>query len=134
MRKKPQKPRDKPFFCHDENLEFYSLRKQCSREGRFKSIVKIVKRQGATDSEVIALCDKKDLHIITHNTKHFQRPKTGIKIGIICIGLKAEYYWIPKFIKLLKNFPKHKDYYHKIVLISDTITIKNRKTEDVRVF
>lgn len=79
MRRKPQKPRDKPFFCHDENLEFYSLRKQCSREGRFKSIVKIVKRQGAADSEVIALCDKKDLHIITHNTKHFQRPKTGIK-------------------------------------------------------
>lgn len=90
-------------------------------------------KQGTKDPAIINTCHKKDYHILTHNTSDFQHPKKNIKIGIICIGLKAEYYWIPKFKRLLKSFTQHKDYYHKNILIAEVITVKNRRTGEVRV-
>ncbi len=133
MKKNLQKPRSKPFFCHDENLEFFSIRKDCSKDARFISAVRVMKKQGAKDLEIMNICNKKDYHILTHNTSDFQNPKKDIKIGVTCIGLKAEYYWIPKFKRILKFFPQHKDYYYKNILIAEVITVKNRKTGEVRV-
>lgn len=133
MKKSLQKPRSKPFFCHDENLEFFSLRKDCSKDARFISAVRVMKKQGAKDPEVIDTCDKKDYHILTHNTSDFQNPKKDIRIGIICVGLKAEYYWIPKFKRILKSLPQHNDYFHKNILIAEIITVKDRRTNEIRI-
>lgn len=129
MEKKPKKLRKKPHFCHDENLEFFSLKKSSSKLALFHNILKLTKA-GTLDPEVIRICDKNDYHIITHNTKDFKAPSSKIKIGIICIGLKRELEWIPKFIKLLKYFPKHKDYYNKNILIDNKVTIKSRQTNE----
>lgn len=132
MRKKPPKSRDKPFFCHDENLEFFSLRKRCNSVARFISVVKLMKRQGAKDQEVLSSCHKEDFHILTHNTSDFRSPSNNISIGIICIGLRAEHDWVPKFLKVLRKLPRHKDYYNKTVFIANIISIKNRLTGDTR--
>ena len=133
MKKKIQKPRSKPFFCHDENLEFYSLRKSCAGRALFQSFVKLMKKQGTKDPKAISECNKNDKHIITHNTKDFQNPISKIKIGIVCIGLKSESNWPPKFLKLLKHYPKHENYYYKNMLIDNSITIKDRRTKEVNI-
>jgi hypothetical protein len=134
MRKTPSGLRNRPCFSHDENLEFLQLRKKCNKFARFESIVMIMKKQGAKDPEIIKECNKKDYHVITHNTQDFQNISKKTKIGIICVGLKKESDWIPKMNKLLNKLSKHKDYYYKNILISNNITIKNRLTGSVRIY
>ena len=85
MRRIPSELRNKPCFSHDENLEFLQLRKKCSKFARFESVVTIMKKQGARDPEIIKECNKKDYHVITHNTQDFQDVNKKIKIGIICV-------------------------------------------------
>lgn len=133
MRRKPPKPRDKPYFCHDENLEFHSLKKRCSRAARFVSIVTLTGVQGSKDPEVMKACEQKDIHIITHNTKHFRFPPANISVGIVCVGLKEEYYWIPKFNKILRIYSRHEDYYNKVFIIEKVISIKDTRTGDIRI-
>lgn len=128
MKKLPQKPRNKPYFCHDENLEFLQLRKKCSTTARFISIPKAFGKSGLIDSKVINNCNKVDFHIMTHNTPDYRNAAKSIKIGIICIGLKDEEVWIQKIKKLIKLYPKHEDYYFKTFFITSKITVKNRKT------
>jgi len=127
MRNK-EKSRDKPYFAHDENLEFLQLRKKCNKLALFTSFVRVMKKQGVFDAIAIRECNKRDFHIITHNTEDFRKPSAKIKIGIICIGLKNEDIWIPKIIKLFRRYPKHKDYYNKNIFISNGITIEDRKS------
>lgn len=133
MERKFQKPRNKPFICFDENLEFYQMVKQCSKFATFQSFVNLMRKQGSKDLEVIKKCNQAKKHIITHNTKDFQNPSENILIGIICIGLKKEDSWIPKFERLLRHFPKHNDYFYKTILIGNFIQIKDRKTGDIKV-
>lgn len=134
MKKKHSELRNKPCFSHDENLEFLQLRKKCNKFARFESVVKIMKKQGAKDPEIIKECNKKNYHVITHNTLDFQKISKKIKIGIICIGLKLEDNWLPKMNKLLNKLSKHKDYYYKNILISNNITVRNRLTGNVRIY
>src|SRR3989344_2955182 len=132
MKKKPQKPRIKPCFCHDENLEFLQLRKQCNQSASFKSVIRVMGKQGARDEEIIEKCNKENYHIITHNTIDFRKVSDKIKIGILCIGSKSEEDWIPKFKKLMKNMPKHSNYKNKTILISNSITMKDRLTKETK--
>lgn len=132
MKKRLRNPQDKPFFCHDENLEFATLKKECNQQARFISVTKVLKKPKPLDPEIISKCNQKDFHIITHNTRHFLNPRENSKSGIICVGLRAEYHWVPKFKKLLRNFRKHKDYYFKSILIAETVTIRDRKTGEIR--
>lgn len=133
MRKKPPEPRTKPHFCHDENLEFLQLKKRCNQWASFKSVISIMGKQGAKDPEIIKNCNKEDYHIITHNTGDFRKTYPNISIGILCIGAKDEENWINKFIKLIKKLPKHKHFFNKTILISNTITIKDRSTGETEV-
>ena len=131
MKKKKTILRNKPFFSHDENLEFLKLKKDCNQFARFESVVKIMKRQGATDPKIVKECNNKDYHVITHNTTDFQRINKKIKIGVVCIGLRNEDDWIGRMKKLLRKLSKHKDYYYKNILINNDITIYNRLTKEV---
>lgn len=131
--KEKKKPRNKPHFAHDENLEFISLKKECSRIALFISFVKLMKKAGAKDPVVIRACNKNDYHIITHNTRDFMYPKTQVKVGIICVGLRNDDEWIPKFKKLLKTLRKYEDFYNKSILIDNGITIIDRVSKDTKV-
>lgn len=133
MKKKSPKSRIKPYFCHDENLEFLQLRKHCNQLALFKSVIKIMGRQGARDPEIIEKCNKDDYHIITHNTSDFMGVSSKIKIGIVCIGTRSEEDWISKFSKLVKNMSKHKNFYYKDILISNITTIRDRSTGETKV-
>jgi hypothetical protein len=90
-----------------------------------------MKKQGAKDPEIIKECNKRKLHIITHNTNDFISPDPKIKIGIICVGYQSEEIWIPKFSKLFSKYAKHDDFYNKTIVINNNgIVIINRKTGD----
>ena len=130
--KEKKRTRNKPYFAHDENLEFISLKKECSRIALFISFVKLMKKAGVKDPIAIAMCDKNDYHIITHNNRDFMYPKTNVKVGIICVGLRNEDEWIPRFKKLLKTFKKHEDFYYKSILIDNGITIIDRISKDTK--
>lgn len=132
MKKRVKKERIKPHFCYDVNLEFLQLRKECSQLAGFHSVPEVLRKQDAKDSEIIKECSKRDLHIITHDIVGFKNINKNIKIGIICIGLKEEDVWISKFSKLLRKYPKHKQYINKSIFINEKgITVKNRITGEV---
>lgn len=131
MEKKKTTLRNKPFFSHDENLEFLKLKKECNQLARFESVVHIMKKQGAKDPEIIEESNKKDFHVITHNTSDFKKISKKIKIGVVCIGLRNEDDWIGRMKKLLRKLSKHKDYYYKNILINNDIIIINRLTKEV---
>lgn len=133
MRKKRSGPRNKPWFCYDVNQEFHILIKQCNRYAKFISSVKVTGNPAAKDSFILKECNKQDLHIITHNTKHFKFPPKNIKVGIICVGLKNEDDYVPKFTKLFSKLGKHNNYYYKTINIGDSITVKDRKTCELSV-
>ena len=127
--KRREKPRNKkPRFAHDENLEFKLLYKESNRFALFKSFIKIAGKRAILDPEVISICNKNDYHIITHNTNDFQHPVPKIKVGIVCIGSRIDKNWVKLFNKFLNKYPRHEDIYYKNVLISNRITIKDRKT------
>ncbi|KKR31349.1 MAG: hypothetical protein UT63_C0073G0015 [Candidatus Gottesmanbacteria bacterium GW2011_GWC2_39_8] len=132
MKRKRQKPRNKPYFCHDENLEFLTLRKICSKSARFIGAVEVTKKQGEKDPVLIRKCNEKDYHILTHNTVDFRSPLSKIKVGIICIGLKDEEVWMSKFSKMLRRLQNHADYYHKTIYIENIIRITDRRTGEIR--
>lgn len=128
MEKKLNKPRNKPFFCYDECLEFHVLKRECNKFAQFQSFIQLTGKQGTKDQDAISDCNKNDKHIITRNTKHFRNPHEKIKIGVLCIDLKSEQSWNSKFMKLLRKYPKHKDLYYKTILIGNNLQIKDRKT------
>ncbi len=109
MRKKRSKPRLKPWFCYDVNLEFHPLIKECNRFAKFISSIRVTGNPEAKDPFILNECNKQNLHIITHNTKDFKYPQKNIKIGIICVGLKNEEDYVPKFTKLF-NFQLSGDF------------------------
>ncbi len=126
MRRLQKEPRDKPFFCHDENLEFAALIKECNQGAMFISAIKLMKRAGAKDPQIISECDNQDIHILTKNTRHFRNPPENIKIGIICIGKKLDKEFIKKLKSLFLKHRKHSFYYQKIFLIDDHVTMFDR--------
>lgn len=130
MKKTPQKERNKPFFCHDQNLEFLRLRKECSQSARFVSLAKAMGRTDAKDSQIIAYCQQRNYHVITHNTSDFRSVGKKIHIGIICVGLKDDKIFASKFAKMLRLLPKHQNYYDKTILIENNILVVNRKTRE----
>lgn len=129
MKKKPQKPRSKPFFCFDVNLEFQRLKKECNDVALFVCSVTLLKSQEAKDLEIISYCNKHDYHIITHNTVDFIHPPENIRIGILCINIKDPTHWLPKFRKVLKAYPKHEDLYYKSVAIGETTRVTDRRKD-----
>ena len=133
MKRNPPKPhRIKPYFCYDEDLRFHRLIKKCGGKALFKSIIKVMGKQGTKDLMVIKSCNSQNLHIITHNTKDYRNPSGEIKIGIICDNCLLESKFVSKFLKLLRFYPKHENYYHKLVLIGNAVLIRDRKTEEIR--
>lgn len=126
MKRPQEKPRDKPHFCHDENLEFARLVKECNQGAIFISAIKLMRVAGAKDPQIIRECNKQDIHIITKNTDHFRNPPENIKIGIICIGKKLDKEFIKKVNSLFSKHRKHAFYYQKTFLIDDHITMFSR--------
>lgn len=118
--------RVKPYFCYDENLEFLQLKRRCGGYGLFISVITVMEKQGAKDADIIELCNRKNYHIVTHNTIDFKKVPDKIKIGIICVGSKNEEEWIPKFEKMMRKMAKHNNYTNKSILISNIITIEDR--------
>lgn len=133
MKRKPQRERNKPFFCHDQNLEFVRLKKECNRYARFISLAKAMGRTDAKDHEIITYCNNQNYHIITHNTEDFIKVGEKLHIGIICIGLKDDKVFTSKFTKMLRSFPRHQNYYNRTILIENNIVIVNRKTKEKKI-
>jgi uncharacterized protein with PIN domain len=92
-----------------------------------------MRRQGAKDPEVITVCNKRDYHVLTHDTVGFRGLTPKIKIGIIFIGSRDPDRWLPKFVKLLNKLPRHRDLYYKTIHISNSINIMDRKTGEVKI-
>lgn len=74
-----------------------------------------------------------DENHITHTTNDFRTVKDTIKIGIICNGLVDENVFVTKFDKLLNKLKNHEDYYYRTVFISNIITVKSRRSGDIRI-
>lgn len=127
MKRKKQKPRSKPHFCHDINIEFRKLKKECNRLAHFDSVVTLLKDSTVKDSEIISYCNKFDYHIITHNTPDFLKVPASVRIGIFCVGLADPKKWIPKFIRLMKIHPKHSDLYGKTFVIGESVVSVDRE-------
>lgn len=131
MEIKTNKPRKKPLFCFDINIEFLELKKNSNKHARFIPTTQL-KGNVIRDQDIILQANKENVHLITHNTDDFRQPYQKIKIGIICVGLKDEDVWISKINKLFSKFPNHSNYYWKTILISNSsIQIKDRKTGEV---
>lgn len=127
MEKKPKKPRSKPRFCYDVNTEFTYLNRECNKFGIFISSIQLLKNNTATDQEIIEYCIKYDYHIITHNKHNFKDYKQDTRIGIIYIGNQHRKFWLNKFKRMMKSYPKHEDLYHKTIsIISNKIEIVDR--------
>lgn len=133
MKKIPQRERNKPFFCHDQNLEFLRLKKECSGSARFISLAMTMGRTDAKDSQIINYCQERDYHVITHNTSDFRNVSEKIHIGIICVGLRDDKIFSSKFRKMLRLLSKHQNYYDKTVFIENVIVVLNRKTGERKI-
>lgn len=130
MDKKPLKPRNKPFFSYDENTEFLEMVKNCNKLARFISVKTVMGFSGAKDNEIIKKCNKKDYHVITHNTKHYKYPYPYINIGIICVNM-TDLHWIDKINLLFKKYDNHRDYFNKSILIGNEVRCLKRDTGDI---
>lgn len=127
MKPRPQKPLNKPRFATDINIGFDNLRKNYGGFATFTPIIKLTKKQDASDETIIELCNKKNYHIITHNTKHFETAPqkfSWLKIGIICVNLKEENY-IDKFGSVLRGLKKHNNFFNKLIIVGNSVVIKN---------
>ncbi len=133
MRKKRSRKRDKPHFAHDENLEFLELKKYCSHQALFTSVIRIMGGRGAKDPNIIEICEKEDFHAVTHNTRDFERVRESFMLGVVCVGLVDKDIWIPKFSRMLRKLRRHDQYSFKNIYIRDIITVLDRKTEEVRI-
>ena len=133
MRKKGARKRDKPYFSHDENLEFLELKKYCSHQALFTSVIRIMKGRGAKDPNIIEACEKEDFHAVTHNTRDFEETRKDFRLGVVCVGLVDKDIWIPKFSRMLRKLRRHDQYYFKNIYIRDIITTLDRKTEEIRI-
>lgn len=129
MRRKKQSQSKKPIFAHDENLEFTLLRKRSNKYAMFIPLIKIAHKRGLKDPKVIELCNKKNVHILTHNTTDFQHPGDKVSIGIVCVGARIDEKWVKLFNKLLNKFPSHQDLFNLNILINDRLLIRDRKTK-----
>lgn len=127
MKPRKAKPLNKPRFVTDINVGFDILRKTYGRFATFTPIIKLTKLQDASDDEIIAICNKMNYNIITHNTKDFESAPVRfpwLKIGIVCVNLKEEHY-VDKFGSLLRDFRRHDNFLKKLVTIGNKIVILN---------
>ena len=86
MEKKPQKDRDKPAFCCDNNFQFPTLQRYCNKYARFYHVNRLIKKPNPKDPEIIEFCVKNDYHIITHNKVNFKDYVQNTRVGIFYIG------------------------------------------------
>jgi len=56
MHGKINKPRDKPYFCYDINLEFHELIKACNQHARFIGSVRLTHNPEAKDRDIVNQC------------------------------------------------------------------------------
>lgn len=112
MKEKPQKDRDKPRFCVDNNLSLRFLNKNCNRYGTYHSTNTLIKKPNPTDPEIIKFCIKNDYHVITHNKRNFKDYSENTKVGIFYIGSQDPKYWLSSFIRFMKQHPRHEDSYN----------------------
>ena len=127
MRPRKAKPLNKPRFATDINVGFDILRKTYGGFATFTPVIKLTKLQDASDDEIIAICNKRNYHIITHNRKDFENAPARfpwLKIGIVCINLKEENY-VDKFGSLLRDLRRHDNFLKKLVTIGKRRVIKN---------
>lgn len=127
MKASPRKSLNKPRFAVDINVSFSILGQTFGGFAMFVSTAKLTKNQSALDEDIIQICNKKNYHIITHNTKDFiDAPLRfkDLKIGIICINLDEKHY-LSKFGSVLRKFPKHDNYYNKIFQIGNEVGSKS---------
>lgn len=127
MKPRKEKPLNKPRFATDINIGFDILRKTYGGFATFTPIIKLTKKQDASDDEIITICNKLNYHIITHNTKDFENAPvrfSWLKIGIVCINLKEENY-IDKFGSLLRKLRRHDNFLNKLVTLGNKREIKS---------
>lgn len=125
MKPKKENPLNKPRFVTDINIGFDKLWKLYGGFATFTPIAKLTKKQNALDVDIVEICNKKNYHIITHNTKDFEDAPlklVNLKTGIICINLDEKHY-LSKFGALLRKFPKHGNYYNKLIQVGNETKI-----------
>ncbi len=124
MKPRPQKKLNKPRFVVDINVSYIILKKRYGGYARFISSANLLKKQNASDDEIIKVANDKNYHIITHNTIDFENaPKrfNWLKVGVICVNLKEENY-LDKFGRLLRTNSKHENYYNKLFILGNLTT------------
>lgn len=127
MKPSPGKFLNKPRFAVDINVSFTILGQTFGGFATFISTAKLTKNQSTLDEDIIQICNKKNYHIITHNTKDFiDAPLRfkNLKVGIICINLDEKHY-LSKFGRVLRKLPKHGNYYNKILQIGNEVSSKS---------
>jgi len=132
MRRKPQKKRDKPYFCVDNNLSLKFLNRYCNKFGIFHQVHQLLKKPNPKDPEIIKFCINQDYHVITNNKDNFKNFDRNSKIGIFYISSQNPDYWLDLFKSYMKTHPKHEDSYYKTISIeAKKINVISRKNASI---
>ena len=126
MRQPPKKLLNRPRFAVDINTGFKQLKKKYGGYAQFVSTGKLTGSQETPDLDVIRICNKKNYHVITHNTKDFEDAPIEIddlKIGIICINLEENF--VDKIGQLLRTHKKHENFQNKLIIVGNETQVLN---------
>ena len=118
-RGKPSKLRS-PRFAVDINTSYSDLRRQCKGRAQFISTAELADQQ-ALDRTIIKVCDKKDYHVVTQNTRDFIRDQytfEDLRIGIVCKNTVDPIAFGRQFLACLRRFPEHEHFRGKLIEIS----------------
>jgi hypothetical protein len=127
MRKKKQK---KPQFVVDAQLLYKDFQEKYKKKASFLSIRNFIGNTDAEDIEIFEKCVSEKRHIITQNYKHFRKikkSKPNTKVGVVGICTDKIPEAIDQFGNALKLFPSHSHYEGKLITITSSSVLEDKK-------